>query len=119
MRVMFDITDPDQRKHTMTEKKGRAEVIDVKGLLAGDDVFIRTVVRAALQEVLEAEMTEAMGAGKGERTPNRLGYRSGYGARPRAGPLARPVGPDADYAGWQARAACAAGPRWPLLHRVV
>jgi putative transposase len=78
---MFDVTDPDQRKHTMTEKKGRAEVIDVKGLLAGDDAFIRTVVRAALQEVLEAEMTEAVGAGKGERTPNRLGYRSGYYGR--------------------------------------
>jgi hypothetical protein len=24
-------------------------------------------------------MTEALGAGKGERTPNRVGYRSGYG----------------------------------------
>ena len=57
----------------------------MKAVLAGDDEFIRTVVRAALQEVLEAEMTEAVGAGKGERTANRLGYRSGYGARPRAG----------------------------------
>jgi len=65
----------------MTERKGKAEVIDVKALLAGDDAFIRTVVRAALQEVLEAEMTEAVGAGKGERTPVRLGYRSGYYGR--------------------------------------
>jgi hypothetical protein len=32
----------------MTEKKGRAEVIDVKGLLSGDNAFIRTVLRAAL-----------------------------------------------------------------------
>jgi putative transposase len=81
MRVMFDITDPDERKHTMTERKGKAEVIDVKAVLAGDDAFLRTVVRAALQEVLEAEMTEAVGAGKGERTPSRLGYRSGYYGR--------------------------------------
>jgi transposase-like protein len=81
MRVMFDVTDPDERKHTMTEKKGKAEGIDVKALLAGDDAFIRTVVRAALQEVLEAEMSEAVGAGKGERTPLRLGYRSGYYGR--------------------------------------
>jgi putative transposase len=81
MRVMFDVTDPDQRKHTMTERKGKSEGIGVKALLAGDDAFIRTVVRAALQEVLEAEMTEAVGAGKGERTPARLGYRSGYYGR--------------------------------------
>ena len=81
MRVMFDVTDPDERKHTMTERKGKAEVIDVKALVAGDEAFLRTVVRAALQEVLEAEMTEAVGAGTGERTASRLGYRSGYYAR--------------------------------------
>jgi putative transposase len=81
MRVMFDVTDPDERKHTMTGKKGKTEVIDVKALLAGDEAFLRTVVRAALQEVLEAEMTEAVGAGKGERTPSRVGYRSGYYGR--------------------------------------
>jgi hypothetical protein len=28
MRVMFDVTDPDEKKHTMTERKGKAEVID-------------------------------------------------------------------------------------------
>src|SRR5512147_1509669 len=67
--------------HTMTERKSRPEGIDVKAVLAGDDAFIRTVVRAALQEVLEAEMTETVGAGKGERTANRLGYRSGYYGR--------------------------------------
>jgi putative transposase len=65
----------------MTDKKSRPEVIDVKALLAGDDAFIRAVVRTALQEVLEAEMTEAVGAGKGERTANRVGYRSGYYGR--------------------------------------
>ena len=54
----------------MTEKKGKTEGIDVKALLAGDDTFIRSVVRTALQEVLEAEMTEAVGAAKGERTAN-------------------------------------------------
>ena len=31
----------------------------------------------ALQEVLEVEMTEALGAEKGERNEGRLGYRSG------------------------------------------
>ena len=65
----------------MTERKSRPEGIDVKAVLAGDEAFLRTVVRAALQEVLEAEMTETVGAGKGERTANRLGYRSGYYGR--------------------------------------
>ena len=55
--MMFDVTAADQREHTMTGRKGKADPIDVKGLLSGDDAFIRTVVRAALQEVLEAEMT--------------------------------------------------------------
>jgi putative transposase len=67
--------------HTMTERKSRPEDIDVKAVLAGDAAFIRTVVRTALQEVLEAEMTEAVGAAKGERTQSRLGYRSGYYGR--------------------------------------
>jgi len=39
------------------------------------------VVRTALQEVLEAEMTEALGAEKGERAAGRQGYRSGYYGR--------------------------------------
>ena len=38
-------------------------------------------MRTALQEVLEAEMTEALGAEKGERTAERQGYRSGYYGR--------------------------------------
>lgn len=81
MRVMFDVTDPDEGNHTMTERKFKAEGMDVKALLTSDDAFIRTVVRTALQEILEAEMTEAVGAGKSERTEARLGYRSGYYGR--------------------------------------
>ncbi len=34
-----------------------------------------------MQEVLEAEMDEALGAAKGERTPERLGDRSGHYGR--------------------------------------
>src|SRR5690348_14777458 len=67
--------------HTMTEKKGKSGTIDVKALLAGDEEFLRALVRTALEEVLEAEMTEALGAEKGERTVGRLGYRSGYYGR--------------------------------------
>jgi transposase-like protein len=34
-----------------------------------------------MQEMLEAEMADALGAEKGERTGARLGYRSGYYTR--------------------------------------
>jgi hypothetical protein len=47
--------------HTMTEKKVKSGTIDVKALLAGDEEFLRALVRTALQEVVEAEMTEALG----------------------------------------------------------
>jgi Transposase, Mutator family len=49
--------------------------------LAQDEEFLRALVRTALQEVLEAEMTEALGAEKGERAAGRQGYRSGYYGR--------------------------------------
>ena len=51
---------------------------DWKSMLGGDEDFFAGVVRRAVQEVLEAEMEETLGAGKGERTSERLGYRSGY-----------------------------------------
>ncbi len=62
----------------MTKVEGKASRIDLKGLLAEDADLLRTLMRTALQEVLEAEMADAVGAAKGERTPARLGYRSGY-----------------------------------------
>jgi hypothetical protein len=65
----------------MTKGKGKAEVIDLKGLLARDEDFVRAAVEALVQAALEAEMTEAIGAEKGERTETRLSYRSGYYSR--------------------------------------
>jgi transposase-like protein len=65
----------------MTKREGKAGVIDLKGLLARDEDFVRAAVEALVQAALEAEMTEAIGAGKGERTETRLSYRSGYYGR--------------------------------------
>ena len=62
----------------MTKDEIKASRNTLKGLLAQDKEFLRTLMRVALQEVLEADMTDAVGALKGERTPARLGYRSGY-----------------------------------------
>src|SRR6516164_6970579 len=81
MRVIWHSPDPLARMHTMTARKGKTGTIDVKALLAGDEEFLRALVRTALQEVLEVEMTQALGAEKSERTTDRLGYRSGYYGR--------------------------------------
>ena len=62
----------------MTVTKIRTDVSAVKQLLASDKEFLKPLIQTAVQEVLEAEMTEALGAEKGERSEGRLGYRSGY-----------------------------------------
>src|SRR5215472_9454844 len=75
------ITGSFGRMHTMTKRQGKSGTIDIKAVLAEDEEFLRALVRMALQEVLEAEMTEALGAEKGERASGRQGYRSGYYGR--------------------------------------
>ena len=65
----------------MTRREGKGEVVGLKELLSRDEDFLRTAVQALVQEALEAEMTEAIGASKGERTEERLSYRSGYYGR--------------------------------------
>jgi transposase-like protein len=80
MRVMSNVTEP-VRVHTMTRERGRAGRPGVKALLTADPGFVREIVRATRQAVLEAEMTETVGAAKGERSPGRLGDRAGYYGR--------------------------------------
>ena len=64
----------------MTKTDTKPAIATIKDLLLADPDGLREVVRAVMQEVLEAEMTDALGAEKGERTPERLGYRAGsYG----------------------------------------
>jgi len=55
--------------------------LEWKELMAGQEDFLRPLIREIMQQVLEAEMDEALGAEKGERTPTRQGYRSGYYSR--------------------------------------
>ena len=62
----------------MTRRKNSAKKLNFREMLAEQEDFLRTLVQQIVQQVLEAEMEEAVGAEKGERTPNRLGYRSGY-----------------------------------------
>jgi Transposase, Mutator family len=78
MRVMFEVTNPVEREHTMTRKEARLGVVDLKALLERDEEYFRAMVQSIVQATLEAEMAEAIGAEKGERTERRLSYRSGY-----------------------------------------
>jgi len=65
----------------MTETKFRGRRLNLQEIFAADKDSFRELLREVLQEVLEQEMTEAIGAEKGERSPGRLGYRSGYYGR--------------------------------------
>ena len=49
-------------------------------LLQSDDA-LRALLETTVQQVLEVEMDEAIGASKSERTGERRGYRSGYYGR--------------------------------------
>ena len=46
-----------------------------------EENFLRPLVEQIVQQILEAEIDETLGAEKNERTANRLGYRSGYYGR--------------------------------------
>jgi putative transposase len=65
----------------MTRKQDSVPKQNWKDLVAGQKDFLQTVVREVVQQMLELEMEETLQAGKGERTPERLGYRSGSYSR--------------------------------------
>ena len=65
----------------MTKTEAKPAVASVNALFSKSPDGLREIVRAVMQEMLEAEMTDALGAEKGERTAGRLGYRSGYYTR--------------------------------------
>ena len=65
----------------MTKTEIKPATAAVKELFAQNPDGLKELVRAVMQEMLEAEMTDALGAAKGERSDGRLGYRSGYYGR--------------------------------------
>ena len=52
-----------------------------QGVLLDDPAFLREIVERVLQELLEAEMTEHVGAAPYERTTERKGHRNGHKPR--------------------------------------
>jgi putative transposase len=65
----------------MTKAESKLAITAAKELIKGNPDGLREIVRAVLQEILEGEMTDALGAAKSERTTGRLGYRAGYYGR--------------------------------------
>jgi len=61
--------------------KVKPTVVSAEALLGQDRDLFKQLLKESLQEVLEAEMTEVIGASSGERTELRSGYRAGYYSR--------------------------------------
>jgi putative transposase len=68
-------------KRTTTQKHLTPKLKEIKEQLREKEDYLRPLVGLVVQEILEAEMNEALGAQKGERTEGRMGYRSGYYVR--------------------------------------
>jgi transposase-like protein len=66
----------------MAENYHRSAEGHLQGVLLEEPEFLRQIVERVLQEMLEAEMTEYIGAAPHERTEKRTGQRNGY--KPRA-----------------------------------
>jgi transposase-like protein len=62
----------------MTQKRVNRGTKEIQAMMAEEVDFLRPLVGSVIQEFLEAEMTAAVGAEKGERVEGRLRYRSGY-----------------------------------------
>ena len=65
----------------MTRSNSMDAVIKIKELFGAHDQLIREGLQGWLQQILESEMTEALGAARSERTDGRVGYRSGHYSR--------------------------------------
>jgi putative transposase len=62
----------------MTERKLKTVRPRLEALMAQDRDLLKALVKEALDQILQAEMTEFLGAAPGERSGERLGYRAGY-----------------------------------------
>lgn len=76
----WELEQPTEYR-TMTRKDSSRTTREIKAMMGEDGEFLRPMVRAVIQEFLEAEMAQAVGAEKGERAEGRLSYRSGYYTR--------------------------------------
>src|ERR1051325_1003506 len=69
-------------RSNMTQKQHSAkEAVDWKEIFRSDRDGMRALIQQVVQDVLEAEMDETVGAQKSERSESRVGYRAGYYTR--------------------------------------
>ena len=64
-----------------TKHKRNPSLQAVETLLGNDRDALKELVKDALEQILESEMTDALGAAPGERSAERLGYRAGHYSR--------------------------------------
>jgi transposase-like protein len=81
MRLIVEIDLNPGEGHTMTVRKLKAVPRHLEALVAQDRDLLKALVKEALEQVLQSEMTEFLGAGPGERAEGRNGYRAGYYGR--------------------------------------
>jgi putative transposase len=81
MRLIVEIDLNPGEGHTMTVRKLKAVPRRLEALVAQDRDLLKALVKEALEQVLQSEMTEFLGAGPGERAEGRSGYRAGYYGR--------------------------------------
>jgi putative transposase len=65
----------------MTKDHRRTDAELTQGILLDDAGFLKGIVQRVLQELLEAEMTEHVGAAPYERSTTRTGHRNGHKPR--------------------------------------
>jgi transposase-like protein len=81
-RLIVQISPLPKETHAMTtRKKATASLRLVEQVLTDRPDQLKALVKAALEEVLQAEMTDTVGAQPGQRVDGRLGYRAGYYVR--------------------------------------
>ena len=80
MRAIVEISPPLAKGHTMTVRKLKAVPSSVE-VVAKDKDLLKALVKEALEQILQTEMTDFLGAGPGERSEGRSGYRAGYYGR--------------------------------------
>ena len=70
--------NPSAEGHTMTERKLKTVRPRLEALVAQDRDLLKTLVKEALDQILQAEMTDFLGAAPGER---RMRGVEGYDVR--------------------------------------
>jgi putative transposase len=79
---MVDVQgQPIDGGETMAKRHRRLDEELVQGALLDDPGFLRGIVEGVLQLLLEAEITEHLGAAPYQRTESRKGHRNGYKPR--------------------------------------